>query len=345
MASPVKAGQRVPVTLLTGFLGAGKTTLLNRLIDAPECGRVAVIVNEAGEVALDGKLVVGTTEEIVELREGCVCCTVRGDLSVAVGRLLDRRGRWFRGIKFDRILVECSGLASPGPVVQTFLLDPRLAGETRVDGVIALASAADIARQLDERAEAAEQLAYADRIVLNHVDRAKDVPGALARVRGVNPGAPVDMAVRAAVDPAPLLELGGGEPERWALAGGLDGASPSGPALAHHASAPGTASPVVLRHDGPIELEKLKFFLQFVAARKTWSLMRLKGIFRCPDLARAVVAHGVYQWLELGPGSMAPPAESVLLLIGRGLDRDELTRGWAAVTGRPVAEPSGAKAR
>ena len=344
MAPSVSADSRVPVTLLTGFLGAGKTTLLNRLIDAPECGRVAVIVNEAGEVALDGRLIVGTTEEIVELREGCVCCTVRGDLSVAVARLLDRRKRWFRGIRFDRILVECSGLASPGPVVQTFLLDPRLAADTRVDGVIALASAADVARQLDERAEAAEQLAYADRIVLNHVDRARDVPGALARVRAVNPAAPVDMAVRGAVDAAPLFHLAGGDPARWAFGAGLEGTAPAGAALAHHASTPGSVSHVVLRHDGAIELEKLKFFLQFVAARKAWSLMRLKGIFCCPGLSRAVVAHGVYQWLELGPGAMDPPAESVLLLIGRGFDRDELTRGWAAVTGRPATEPSGATA-
>lgn len=313
---------------------------MNHLLDAPEAGRVAVIVNEAGEVALDGRLIVGTTEEIVEIREGCVCCTIRGDLAVAVARLLDRRKRWFRPLKFDRILVECSGLASPGPVVQTFLLDPRLAVETRVDGVIALASAADLAQQLAGHVEAAEQLAYADRIVINHVDRAVDVDAAVALVRSVNPGAPIDLAVRADVPARELLDLQGADPTRWRF-----GAPESSGAAPHHATDGGRALHVVLRAHAPLDLDRLKLFLMFVAARRTWTLMRLKGIFNVEGLSRGVVAHGVYQWLELGPGPMDPPSESQLLLIGRDLDRDEITRGWAVVTGLRPHAPEGATTR
>lgn len=326
----------VPVTLLTGFLGSGKTTLLNRLVAAPEAGRLAVVVNETGDVALDARLVVGSTEEIVELRDGCVCCTVRGDLSAAVGRLLDRRKAWFRRLRFDRIVVECSGLASPGPVVQTFLLDPKLAAETRVDGVLTLASAADVPRQLAEHPETAEQLGYADLVLLNHVDRA---PGALldeaeAAVRAVNPNAPLVRTVRGELPVARLLDLGGADPARWRLGAGPS--PPQSPADGHdhagHSHTPAVTH-VSLASDRPLDLGKLKLFLQFVAARRTWTLFRLKGIFRCEGHQRAVVAHGVYQWLELGPGPFDAPARSQLLLIGRDLDGEELRRGWAAVGG------------
>lgn len=354
----------VPVTLLTGFLGSGKTTLLNRLVAAPEAGRLAVVVNETGDVALDARLVVGSTEEIVELRDGCVCCTVRGDLSAAVGRLLDRRRAWLRRLRFDRIVVECSGLASPGPVVQTFLLDPKLAAETRVDGVLTLASAADVPRQLREHPETAEQLGYADLVLLNHVDRA---PGALldeaeAAVRAVNPNAPLVRTVRGELPVARLLDLGGADPARWRLGAGpspprspADGHHPAGAhaheheghtheghtheAHTHESLAPDphlhtpAVTHVSLASDRPLDLGKLKLFLQFVAARRTWTLFRLKGIFRCEGHQRAVVAHGVYQWLELGPGPFDAPPRSQLLLIGRDLDADELRRGWAAVGG------------
>ncbi|MSP56179.1 MAG: GTP-binding protein [Myxococcales bacterium] len=326
------ADPRLPVTLVAGFLGAGKTTVLNRLLASPNVGRVAVIVNEAGEVALDGRLIIGTTEEIVEIRDGCVCCTVRGDLRVAVGRLLDRRAAWFRPLRFDRILVECSGLASPGPVVQTFRLDPRLAAETRVDGVVVVASAVDLPTQLAGHPEAAEQVAYADRIIVNHCDRAGPASGldddpvaaAVRAIREINPGAPIDRAVRGETATAPLLDLGGEDVGRWTTA-----FIRPAPAQLHGL---GLTRHVVLRTTSTLNLPALKLYLQFVASRRTWTLMRLKGILRCEGLSRGVVAHGVYQWLELGPGPMDPPDESQLLLIGRNLDLGELQRGWAAVS-------------
>lgn len=277
---------------------------------------MAVIVNESGDVALDGQLVVGTTEEIVELTDGCVCCTVRGDLVAAVTRLLARRKAWFRPLRFERLIIETSGLASPGPVVQTFLLDPVLSAETRVDGVIAVASAADLARALELHPLSIEQLAVADAVVLNHVDRA-DADAAETLVRAHNPTAPLWRAHHADVDVGPLLDLGGHDAARWQMA-----------ATSHV-----EAAHVTLSTDRPVDLPRLKVFLQFVAARRTWTLWRLKGLFHCSGLQRAVVAHGVFQWLQLGPGAMAAPTTSTLVLIGRDFDRAEIERGWAVVVG------------
>lgn len=312
MAAPV------PVTLLTGFLGAGKTTLLNRLLTAPDAPPAAVIVNEFGALGIDGRLVVGAADDVIELRNGCVCCEVRDDLRRAATDLLAKRRRFFRPLRFDRLLVETSGLAAPGPLLQTFLLDPTLAAETRVDGVVALAHAAHIAHQLPEHPEAAAQLACADRILLNHADEAPDLAGATAAARAVAPLAEITPCVRAEVPLAPLFSLGGGDPTRWRL----------GEAVTHSAGIT-TRS---FRTGQPVDLPKLKMYLQFVAARRGAELLRLKGIFRCAGVERAVVAHGVYQWLELGPAEFAPPARSALVVIGRGLDAGELERGWRAVT-------------
>ena len=173
---------RIPVTILTGFLGAGKTTLLNRILTEQHGLRIAVIENEFGEIGIDHELVIKTEEELFEMNNGCICCTVRGDLIRIIGNLMKRRQQ------FDRILVETTGLADPGPVVQTFLADDEMQTKLKVDAVVAVVDAKHILLHIDDSDEAKEQVAFADVILLNKCDLASpDALDALEkRLRAVN---------------------------------------------------------------------------------------------------------------------------------------------------------------
>ena len=171
--------EKIPVTVLTGYLGAGKTTLLNRILSEPHGKKYAVIVNEFGEIGIDNDLIVGADEEVFEMNNGCICCTVRGDLIRIIDGLMRRKG------KFDAIIVETTGLADPAPVAQTFFVDENVGKNTRLDAVVTVADAKWLRDRLSDAPEAKNQIAFADVILINKTDLVSD--GRAARGRGAHP--------------------------------------------------------------------------------------------------------------------------------------------------------------
>jgi G3E family GTPase len=327
--------ERVPVTLVAGFLGSGKTTLVNRILSAQHAQRIAVIVNEFGEVGIDGRLVVGVEENVVQLSNGCLCCTVRGDLVTTVHDLLARRREAAEAVPFDRILIEASGLASPGPAVQTLLADRSLAAQCRIDGVITLVNAPYIVRQLQEHPEASAQLGYADHVIVNHCDQcdAETLAAVEGAVLACNPHVTMEKTSHADVAIPALLQMRTWEMVTPRLMPSHAAGSDLQPHIhdGHEHTEPHTCgvSTLTLRMDVPLDLTRLKLWLLFIVKRRSHELMRFKGILRCQNQAAAVIVQGVYQWVELRQGHEAAPAESVLVLIGRHLDAEELRREWA----------------
>jgi G3E family GTPase len=198
------ADRRVPVTVLTGFLGSGKTTLLNRILTEQHGKRIAVIENEFGEIGIDHELVVGADEEVFEMNNGCICCTVRGDLIRILPSLMKRKE------KFDYILIETTGMADPGPVAQTFFVDDEISEQLRLDGVVTLVDAKHIVEHIDDSNEAKEQIAFADVVILNKIDLVTPAELALieARIRSMNSAAKIVRAHNAAVAMDEVLDLG-----------------------------------------------------------------------------------------------------------------------------------------
>ena len=192
---PIPAVDKIPVTVLTGYLGAGKTTLLNRILTEPHGKKFAVIVNEFGEVGIDNELVVGADEEVFEMNNGCICCTVRGDLIRIIEGLMKRRG------KFDAIIVETTGLADPAPVAQTFFVDEDVMAKSRLDAVVTVADAKWLSARLKDAPEAKSQIAFADVIVLNKTDLVspEELNEVEARIRGINPYATLHKTTRCQV--------------------------------------------------------------------------------------------------------------------------------------------------
>src|SRR5476651_1258996 len=196
-----KAQEKVPVTVLTGYLGAGKTTLLNRILSEPHGKRYAVIVNEFGEIGIDNELVVGADEEVFEMNNGCICCTVRGDLIRIIEGLMRRKG------KFDAIIVETTGLADPAPVAQTFFVDENVSRRTKLDAVVTVADAKWLKDRLKDAPEAKNQIAFADVILLNKTDLVTEAElrEVEARIRAINPYAKLHKTERAKIDIAEVL--------------------------------------------------------------------------------------------------------------------------------------------
>jgi G3E family GTPase len=198
------ASEKIPVTVLTGYLGAGKTTLLNRILTENHGKKYAVIVNEFGEIGIDNDLIIGADEEVFEMNNGCVCCTVRGDLVRILDGLMKRKG------KFDAIIVETTGLADPAPVAQTFFVDEDVQANARLDAVVTVADAKWLSDRLKDAPEAKNQIAFADVIVLNKTDlvTAPELAEVEARIRAINPYAKLHRTQRAQVKLEDVLDRG-----------------------------------------------------------------------------------------------------------------------------------------
>lgn len=354
----------IPVTLLTGFLGAGKTTLLNRLLRDPVAGRIAVVVNEFGDAGLDHDLIEKSAEDVVLMPGGCVCCSIRGDLSKTLISLLARRAR--DELVFDRVVIETTGLADPGPIHHTLLVDPVLAPNYVLDGTVTVVDAVLGAATLDSHAEAQAQVAMADRIVLSKRDLADAaVLAALeARLDRLNPGTPRIMAERGAVPAGSLWGLGALRrpmPPDHALAwlaqpatdplAGLSGlaATPPKPiepgAPSHHATDNRITTASVTVPD-PIPAEVFDFWLDTLIALRGANILRLKGIAHIEAAPHPFVFHGVQHIVEPPVPLESWPAgdtTSRVVIIARDVPKSDLEESLSLLTLRHLPGAEGAE--
>ncbi|MFT4584829.1 MAG: G3E family GTPase [Gammaproteobacteria bacterium] len=315
----MNALDRIPVTVLTGYLGAGKTTLLNRILTEQHGLRIAVIVNEFGEIGIDNQLVIGAEEEIFEMNNGCICCTVRGDLIRIIGDLMERRE------DFDYLLIETTGLADPGPVIQSFFVDDTMARCTELDAIVTVVDARHIAAHWDS-SEAQEQLAFADVIVLNKRDlvNADELDQLEQRVRGINALAKIHRAERCDIPLAAVLNVAAFDLKN-AIAIEPDFLEES--AHEHDES----VFSVALNDPGTVDSTRFNRWLYELVQAEGANIFRLKGILDMDGEARRFVVQGVHMTLEGRPGKAWQAGErrcNQLVFIGRELDEASLRKGF-----------------
>jgi G3E family GTPase len=343
---------KTPVTVLTGYLGAGKTTLLNRILSEPHGKKYAVIVNEFGEIGIDNDLIVNADEEVFEMNNGCICCTVRGDLIRIIEGLMRRKG------KFDAIIVETTGLADPAPVAQTFFVDEDVQKNARLDAVVTVADAKWLSDRLKDAPEAKNQIAFADVIVLNKTDLVSkpELAEVEARIRGINPYAKLhrterckvalsDVLERGAFDLDRILEI---EPEFLDAGDGHDhhhdhdhhhghdhhdhghhdhGHSHGG--LKHYHDE--DMQSLSLRSDKPLDPSIFMPWLQNLVATEGQKILRSKGILAFTDDDDRYVFQGVHMMLEgdhQRKWKEGEPRESRVVFIGRELPEQMIRDGF-----------------
>jgi len=349
-------GDQIPVTLLTGFLGAGKTTLLNHLIRDPDAGRVAVIMNEFGDVGLDHDLIEAQTEETILMQSGCLCCTIRGDLLKTLGRLMAQRNRG--ALSFDRVVIETTGIADPGPILHSLVVDHIVGPYFRMDGVVTVADAATGSRTLDKQFEAVHQIAMADVIILSKTDLVTPVELARfeARLAGINTTARRVQGEHGRVPTGILFGLSAmrgnvtaDDVSTWlgvTKTDPLSGLSrlapvskpsmplpirPSFEALPHHDNRITSAS---IEIETPISAEAFDLWLDTLVAFSGPDILRVKGIVHVEDMASPFVFHGVQHIFHPPVALPAWPSEdrrSRLVFITDDVSRDVIQKTFNAL--------------
>ena len=315
------AQPQVPVTVLTGYLGAGKTTLLNRILSEQHGKKYAVIVNEFGELGVDNDLVVNADEEVFEMNNGCICCTVRGDLIRIIEGLMKRKD------KFDGILVETTGLADPGPVAQTFFTDDDVKAKTRLDAIVTVIDAKHFFGQLEQGSEAEQQVAFADVILLNKTDlvSADELKKVEDRIRGINRYARIFHTQKSQIELEAILDKGAFDLGRILefepdfLHSGHDH---------HHEDEVRSLS---ITADRPVDPDRFQKWMGALLQIKGADIFRSKGILAIDGAPRRYVYQGVHMMMDSAWGTQWKDGEkrsSKLVFIGRNLDGDNLQRGF-----------------
>jgi len=343
-ATSLESKDKIPVTVLTGYLGAGKTTLLNRILSEPHGKKYAVIVNEFGEIGIDNDLVVGADEEVFEMNNGCICCTVRGDLIRIIDGLMRRKG------KFDAIIVETTGLADPAPVAQTFFVDENVGKKARLDAVVTVADAKWLRDRLKDAPEAKNQIAFADVILINKTDLVTDAElrETEARIRGINPYARLHRTQRAQIPLQEVLERNAFDLERildiepaFLEADEHDhehdhdhhhdhgGHGHAHGGLKHYHDE--EMQSISLSTDAPLDPDKFFPFIQNLVQVEGPNILRCKGILSLKDDPQRFVFQGVHMMLDGDHQREWKEGEtrrSRVVFIGRNLPEEKIRKGF-----------------